>query len=489
MNNVDGFLQNLDVSTISAPLSKYQKFTLWMHNHPTAVNCTKVALYTLGAGLVIGSVGAAATSMLASAIVLGLSGATVLAVTWITFKILGLIVSPHQMSNHMFTPGQCDGGELYYDGDVPILKLTDQDPFKAGKAHGYLIAHVLSKLRNTWDVALHTIGGISRPSEALDLIAKLKKQIPDEYIREMEGVAEGYNKWLDENGGGIRLTIEDLIFYHLLPDSIHFKLPTTPNFISKILGSTIGTLACTAIVDRDEKKGPIFARNMDWPSLGVAGAFTLMIQRPGNTLEVGLPGFVGTLTGMNLKTGLCVAMNVCGNGTDELNTEVKGMPACLYNRFVLDNCKKGKDIPKALKHRSPLGEYHMTWGDPEDAGAVHMYQGDNKNSHFERLLDHEKEPLIVTNCRYSTTGEQSCHLHYSNERDGAIKELFKKATTELPKQEVDKEKLLQFSLSLPHVNNYETTHSILMIPSTRTMKVAFNNEYSGTDTLQEVHVR
>lgn len=482
--NIDNYLQNLDTSTFADKLSKYQRATHWLHNHPTVIKCSQIALYTIGAGLI----GASALALAGTqAIVAGLLGGSLIATTWVAFKILGLVISPHQMSKHMFSAKKCDGGELYYDGDVPILKLTANDPFNAGKAHGYLMGDALTTLRRGWDFALHRIAGIARPSQAPELIASLRAHIPQEYITEMEGIVAGYNQWVDESRSGTKLTLDDLIFYHLLPDSIHFELPTSHNFLSSTLSSFVGRLGCTAIADRDTTQGTVLARNMDWPSMGVAGSYTLMIERPNGTLEVSLPGFVGTLTGMNKRTGLCVAMNVCGNGKEDLNKDVRGMPASLFNRYVLDQCPTVSDVSVLLTQKGPLGDYHMTVADPNNATSFHMYQDEGEAKHVTRTLGNDNEPLIITNCRYAASGEQSCHLHYSKERNHTIRGLFNKIKSELPSEAIDKKKLLEYSLSLPHVNNEETTHKILMIPSTRTMKVAFNNEYAGGDKLHEVH--
>ena len=134
------------------------------------------------------------------------------------------------------------------------------------------------------------------------------------------------------------------------------------------------SVACSAIVDQDPQRGFEFARNMDWPSFGLSGAYSLVINRKHtnglrNTVEVAVPGFIGTLTGMNDQC-LALAMNVCSGTTREM----RGMPASLYNRACLEQSRTVGDVEGFVRKQAPLGPYHLTVADRNRAESIHFYQ-------------------------------------------------------------------------------------------------------------------
>lgn len=109
---------------------------------------------------------------------------------------LDIFVPPHHdMKTHVFKPGQCEGGKLYYESDVPILSLNSDDPYKAGMTHGYLCGDAISRVTKRFDLVLHTLARQPRASQLLpELLEGILQEIPERYLDEMKGLLDGYNK-------------------------------------------------------------------------------------------------------------------------------------------------------------------------------------------------------------------------------------------------------------------------------------------------------
>jgi hypothetical protein len=357
---------------------------------------------------------------------------------------------------------------------VPILSLESDDPFKAGMAHGYLCGDAINRLSKRFDLVLHTIGKQPKADQLPKTLDVLRRSIPVRYLSEIEGLVKGYNLWAQEQHGWQapkKITVDDALLFHLMPDSMHFqagaferKLPPAEKLQSAV--------ACSAIIERDPQKGFVFARNMDWPSFGLSGAYSLVIHRKHthgqhDTVEVGVPGFVGTLTGMN-NQGLSVAMNVCSGTT----REIRGMPASFYNRACLEQCRTVDEVKAFARYSSPLGAYHLTVADQEKAQSIHFYQGPEEGHLIRRWQ--EGQPLVTLNCRYNPN--PSCAMHHSRERQALLDDFFQHRSG----------RSLEETLSLPFVNNWITTHRVVMEPQTGRFRVAFDNAFAGKAPLHDV---
>lgn len=192
------------------------------------------------------------------------------------------------------------------------------------------------------------------------------------------------------------------------------------------------------------------------------------------TLEVGLAGFVGILTGMN-EDGLAVAMNVCDGKTEK----VLGMPAAFYNRTVLESCSSASKVEEYIKKSSPLGPYHLTVVDQAEAKVFHLMQG-AKNSHLSRLKQ-EGQILEATNCRYKPAKKGEClpqkDEYQSSERRAELAKHFKAKVADV-----------EAALKLPTLNMAETLHSIVMLPKEKKMKVAVGNGHAASNPFVTVEL-
>lgn len=453
--------------------SAIERAGLWIHKHPTTVKALEVAGLVLGAALLLSPPFTAATLGVGGAVGLAATGLLPLGTAAALSVGLDLLVPPHHdMKHHAFPVGKCDGGRLYYEGDVPVLSLDADDPFKAGQAQGYLCGDALNRLSKRFHFVLHTLARMPRATELPHTLRQIRETIPPQYLREMEGVLEGYQRWSKEHPWQfpIQLTIDDLLLIHLLPDSIHFD-PSSFEHNTASLSAKQIPIACTSIVGpRGE-----FVRNMDWPTFGLSGTYSIVVHRKHekdglpSSLEVGMPGFVGTLTGMNDR-GLSLAMNVAP--TLDATKEIRGMPAAFFNRACLENCAHTEDVRSYVTTHSPLGPYHLTTADASGRGlAAHFYQSLQGTLVIREL--EEGKPLVTLNDRYSP--EPSWPMHMGVERKGMLDEFFQKG-----------DRPLEEARSLPFVNNLETSHSVVM--GLGRFSVTLDNALAGAQPLHDLPV-
>jgi hypothetical protein len=317
-----------------------------------------------------------------------------------------------------------------------------------------------------------------KASEMPQLLASIRAKVPEKYLLEMKGLVEGFNNWAKENKISTQLTEDDILLVNLIPDKFHF----TPKKDEVISANDLGALsrmqnvACTVVIDRDKEEGISMGRNMDWPSLGVMGTNSILIKRlygDYSTAEIGLPGIVGTVTGMN-SHGLSLAMNVCDGSSEE------GIPAVFHNRLCLE-CKSIEEVSKVVEKNPPMGSYHLTVADQKDAQSFHLYQHKEDKKHYVRRFEDQK-PLIVTNFKYYWSLSEDCQEQdcgYSTKRKEIIQDFWKDAEEKIDPAEVKKRELVTHALSLPYVNNFLSTHKVLMQPSLGRMGVAFDDSFAG----------
>ncbi len=465
--------------------SQIERAALWVCEHHTSITRLNQAVGILGMGLVVSS--ALTPSGLGSGYVSmpELTGALCTLVSSVSSVALNYFIpAHHDMRNHVYTPGQCDGGRLYYEGDVPILSLDSDDPFTAGKAHGYLcgaaINRVMKQLDWGWHIffpLLHSVvtrSWIPEPTaDALpNLLGEITNTLPPQYLREIEGMVNGYNQWAKEQNYWKfprRLTVADVLLIHLMPDDLHLPKRSLERANSR------RNVACTALVGRDSQNEMVLARNLDWGSFGVFGTYSLIIHRKTqqglSTVDVGIPGFIGVLTGMN-EEGLSIAMNVCKG----LTRGIRGMPAAFYNRHCLERCRNIEEVERHTKDFPALGPYHLVVADKNGGESIHFYQGSDSNGEETHVYRHwnEDQPLTTLNYRYKP--EPNHPSSSCVRREEVLTEFFRNRNN----------RPLEDALGSSAVNNMSTMHQVVMHPEARRMRVAFDNSFAGARELQEV---
>lgn len=454
--------------------SRFEQIVNLVFHHPTAVTVMMVAEGVLSCVAIaacpfVGGV---------TAVILGIGGAIFLTASVVVI-VAGTIFFRntfgfhHDMRQHTFTPTSQGTARLFYQGDVPILELASDDPYRVGHDQGCMMGPYLKKILSRLNFAKYFVKFFLETKRFPHILRAIKEKIPSEYLEEMKGIADGFNTWQERESSSkkIEVTIDTLLMLHLMADQCHFD----QNGAEKM-----ASVACTVVVDRDEKEGLTFGRNMDWPSFGIFGDMSCVIHRKysdgrRSTAEVGFPGLVGTFTGMNDR-GVSLAMNVCAGHT----ISVRGMPAVFFNRSCLEHADSALHIKKRAKEETPLGPYHLTVVDATSAQSIHFWQGGEESPCVVRKKP-KHEPLITTNCRYTFLGQRYAHMHHSEEREKRIRDLFRREVSRPSKGDLVRE-----SLTLPYVNNMITTHKVVMCPQSKRMQVAFDNAYCGEVPLHEV---
>jgi len=350
----------------------------------------------------------------------------------VALRLLGFIsyiIPPHHsMTHHVYEerkincPNEHMLGELKYVNHVPILTIENaENRLAAGKTFGYLTAKQIFHLVDEFRYLLHDFGhyfgkGMPRAREVPEVIQAIKEHIPQEYLQELEGFVVGCKIWCREHGKDDKgITVDELLLYHLIPERCHFNLQTVAQGMQRV--SKVG---CTVLMAKDKEHGMTLGRNLDWESYGLIGTHSLVVTRKKSngdaTTDVTVPGILGTFSGMN-SAGLCVAMNVVPANT----FLVKGMPALFFNRYCLEHYQTVKEAQAFIESRKsdPLGPYHLTLVDPEDAYIYSLFQGIDQSHHLRRL-DTEQQPYLCTTNFYYLNGEKNRDMFMSGDREWRI---------------------------------------------------------------------
>ena len=216
-----------------------------------------------------------------------------------------------------------DGSKIFHEGNlivkegIPFLTVKG-DAYEMGLQYGVLMNDMLLEMDYTVDSLIDSyIGGffLKKWIAGIVLNSKIKKvedTMPDEYMKELEGMAEGSD-----------LKLKDLQIIAYFPQ-LFFKI------------------SCTAFVIKNEN-GIVHGRNLDWPGIAVLTHHPLIVNYhkkdkiPITVLT--FMGYSGVYTGMN-HSGLSMSINM--NGTPaENNKEISeyntGMPLAFKLRNILEN--------------------------------------------------------------------------------------------------------------------------------------------------------
>lgn len=457
---LSNYIENFNAEHSQFSLSK------WVHDHPTAVKVMQVV------GVILGALAAFALLLYAPALPLGASigigvagGLSALGavVSWLFLNYV--TCAKQDMTMHAYQEKSCEGGQLFYRGDVPVLELTGEDPEKWGYAHGFLLGPEICQLKAKLDLAVHSILRLPRSRDLPIVLEAVRKKIPEEYAKEMQGLAKGYNAWAEEAGASL-MTEEDVLLMHLIPDSKHFHPKELEETWSEPFQKE-PAVACTSLLDRDESGEVIFGRNMDWCPFGEAGSKSLvLVWQTKGVAVLGVPGMIGAVTGWN-KNKLAVAMNVCPGET----SEVRGMPAILFNRHILESAIDVAEAHQRIGESQPLGPYHLTVADPKKGSCISFYNREDGGHHQRHLLS---EPLEVLNWEYP-----KCEGGFfdSQKRHELLTSYFEGAKEISNKHPELMENVLQLS---PYINSWITMHSLVFRPSQDSVKMSWNNGYAAS---------
>lgn len=242
-------------------------------------------------------------------------------------------------------------GSLTVKEDIPFLSLRG-DSYEMGLQYGVLANDLLLEMDHTVDSLIDSyignffmkkwIAGMVLNSK----IKKVEKTMPIEYLKELEGMAEGSD-----------LTLKDLQTIAYFPQ-LFFKI------------------SCTAFIIRDEN-GIVHGRNLDWPGIEVLTRHPLLVNYykkdkiPITVLT--FMGYPGVYTGMN-HHGLSMSINMNGTPAEndkEIGDYNTGMPLAFKLRNILENGDDISNVDQLFKGYSSHA-WFITIGSKKDkSGAIY----------------------------------------------------------------------------------------------------------------------
>lgn len=437
----------------------------WLHNHPMVQKTMIAALQVLGIAAFADGTSKLSIYKVTLGIIMMGSGRFL-------EKAIPLFIPPtFNPDKKFFKEGVYNGVSLTYEGNLPVLTIPQWVSAKdAGYARGFLMADQIEQLIAWNNLVFFTIPSIipsrlipSLPQKITDFINQILKMqlIPENYLEEMRGLVEGYN---EKKIMGTKLTLHDVIYFHLLPELTHIDFYEADNWARRLQKNH--DMGCTVVIDGDEATGPIGGRNLDWAPGKICGRSFFVEKResPEGIRSIGqnLPLSVGFMTVMN-EHGLCGAVNVARGLTDV----PRGMPSILYLRKLIETCRsiKGEDGAEIFwSKNSPMGPFNLSLWDKKDAAGVHFYQNKD-NSPNVRWWKPGNE-LIVTNFRYGENGQRTNPTPtFSEQREQEINSYYKKLREEGNYETTTALERLNHVIRGDEVNNVRTTTSAILNPN------------------------
>lgn len=444
------------------PLTQLMK---WGHDHTHFIHTIRYGLD--GVAVTFGLIGL--VTMTSQAIPLMMGSALCflfVEVCIVALDILGVLAIDRNVQ--AYTPGTINESCLYYENNLPILKIRAQNHYTAGYDHGYLTAHQVVSVYKRMKL-LFLIGYLRIDNRLYNRLNEIKKMIPEPYLDEMRGVVDGVNERLRQDSWWpMQLTLEDLLQLHLIPDLMHLAL-SPPKFL----------MGCTAVVGKDPQTNQVqVARNLDWPGFGI-GRLTLLkithIDGKKPFLESTFAGAVGAISGAN--STLFVSMNVAEPKEPIQDPYIsEGMLSLFLNRQVLETDSSVQDTLDAK--RQAAVPYHMLVADQNTAVFFHHGQHHDRSTIVREMNLKVDQPHFTLNCWHSTNEplKKPTTRFYGNSRYENVHRIWtQKKSSSL------NEKLDAVSQA-PGINNPMTVHSLQW--DRKFFELRYDGGFAGTSSVR-----
>ncbi|RME04025.1 MAG: hypothetical protein D6805_04410 [Planctomycetota bacterium] len=215
-----------------------------------------------------------------------------------------------------FQPNTYQQASLTLHHSIPILRLYGT-PYQMGYQHGKLLSKQIRQLQQRY---LNTFLADNR-QKALEISKKMAPFIPPHLKQEIQGIADGAG-----------LPYSEILLAHTFLDIYRM--------------SACSTIAITPT--RSQLNSTLFARNLDFPSLGIAHRFSIVIvyhpKQGKKIVSIAWPGMAGALTGWN-ENSLALGVMVVHFEND---TQI-GIPMTLLYRSILENASNVSQAVNILK--------------------------------------------------------------------------------------------------------------------------------------------
>ena len=215
----------------------------------------------------------------------------------------------------VFAEGSFERGRLETIDGLPVLRV-EGSPAEIGRQEAALIAEPAKQLLSYPKELLAAIDRQNRWGEFVRLGQAMAAQFPEDHLAELDAFAKasGYSR-------------DVLLALNTMVDTYR------------------GSLGCSSLMvspERSATGGPLFGRNLDFPTLGKLQRYSLVTvcrpERKHAFASIGFPGMFGCLSGMN-DAGLAVAVHEIYLSRDKAPMlDPKGVPYTLVFRRVLEEC-------------------------------------------------------------------------------------------------------------------------------------------------------
>ena len=242
-------------------------------------------------------------------------------------------------------------GSLIIKEDIPFLTVKGNS-YEMGLQYGVLMNDLLLDMDHTVDSLIESYIGsffIKKWIAKMVLGAKIKKveeTVPNEYIRELKGMADGSD-----------LKLKELKIIAYFPQ-LFFKI------------------SCTAFIMKNET-GIVHGRNLDWPGIEALTQYPLIVnyhkgdKNPVTVLT--FRGYPGVYTGMN-HNGLSMSINMNGTPADdgkETNDYNTGMPLAYKLRNILENADEISEVDQMFNGYSSHAWFITVGSKKDKSGAIY----------------------------------------------------------------------------------------------------------------------
>lgn len=243
-----------------------------------------------------------------------------------------------------------------FQNDILTLNLLDTD-YQNGYNHGSYMAQEIRHIMQRVDFIYHTILRYPRYEEYRDgYFMEFYYSLPPFLTNEIRGLVDGYNTAIIDSEE--ELTVEKLIFYHMMVDKSNLYLNR--------IGNIVPEFGCTTYVNYENDVLDI-QRNTDWFSFGVLGNSTIKLNY-GTCQLYSFPGIIGGIVARNEENMLF--LNVNRQSSVDFDTDGK-IPTLFFTRMIMDSSRMDTGLIDVLTDYLPVSEHFITIVKPKD-GTIYM---------------------------------------------------------------------------------------------------------------------
>ncbi len=229
-----------------------------------------------------------------------------------------------------FTPSKYKSGELRFIDGVPVATVAGT-PEEIGEQLGNLLKQPLSELFGKKEEIAHGLGLQHAPNLLVKSSRLVVPAFPQSYRVELEAIAKATGMDLDTLAFG----------------NIVYEISRFP--------------ACSSIAveaSRSAASGPLFGRNLDFPTFGFLDQYSLVVvERPNGKhsfASITFPGMTGVFSGMN-DAGLCIAQLEVNSSADGApRVDLFGTPVAMCFRRLLEECTTVDEAEKLLRDQKRM---------------------------------------------------------------------------------------------------------------------------------------